>query len=96
MNNFYRFPPMAKLGEWDDIDQITKIGQELDEAREACFGSSGDADYGVELMDVIHAAETALRMVFNEAEVELLRQLCIEKNRKRGYYGEEERNDAAS
>lgn len=42
--------------------------------------------YGMELMDVIHAAETALRMEFNDAEVDDLRDAVEEKNRRRGYY----------
>ncbi len=39
-------------------------------------------------MDVIHAAETALRMEFSDAEVNGLRDAVKEKNRKRGYYDE--------
>jgi len=45
-------------------------------------------NYGMELMDVIHAAETALRMSFADEELEDLRQDVIEKNEKRGYYDE--------
>lgn len=44
--------------------------------------------YGMELMDVIHAAETALRMEFEPSEVEELRDKVERKNRERGYYGE--------
>ena len=40
----------------------------------------------MELMDVIHAAETALRMEFDDAEVDGLREAVEEKNRERGYY----------
>lgn len=48
-----------------------------------------DADrtaYGMEIMDVIHAAETALRMEFSENEVDNLKIATIVKNIKRGYY----------
>lgn len=45
--------------------------------------------YGMELMGVIHAAETALRMEFSDAEVERLREAVEEKNRRRGYYGKD-------
>lgn len=45
--------------------------------------------YGMELMDAIHAAETALRMEFSDAEVVGLQLKVIEKNRKRGYYGKD-------
>ena len=89
MSDFYRFPAMAKLAEWENSEQIEKIDEELTEAKNAYYGVDGEIAYGVELMDVIHAAETALRMNFSEAEVEHLHQLAIEKNRKRGYYGEE-------
>lgn len=44
--------------------------------------------YGMELMDVIHAAETALRMEFSPSEVEYLRDKVEAKNRERGYYDE--------
>lgn len=90
MSGFYRFPAMKGLEEWDNADQIKKIEEEVDEAKEAYFGSTGELPYGLELMDVIQAAETALRINFGEDEVEHLRQLTIEKNRKRGYYGEED------
>lgn len=44
--------------------------------------------YGMELMDVIHAAETALRMEFSDDEVSHLRDMVERKNRARGHYGE--------
>lgn len=44
-------------------------------------------DYGIELMDVIHSAETALRMEFTDQEIAQLQDSVIEKNRARGYYG---------
>lgn len=84
--DFYRFPAMAKLNEWDNVDQITKIEEEVEEARNAYFAMDNEITYGVELMDVIHSAETALRMNFNDEEVAHLHELAIEKNRKRGYY----------
>lgn len=87
MTDFYRFPAMAKLNEWDNSKQIEKIDEEVEEVREAYYGSDNEIAYGVELMDVIHAAETALRMTFNDNEVAHLHELAIEKNRKRGYYG---------
>lgn len=104
MSGFYRFPAMAKLGEWSDGQQVAKI---IDEAKEAslelslydhelrCHGSNSlEADeyverYGLELLDVIHACETALRMRFDETAVLSMQEYVIEKNRKRGYYGEE-------
>lgn len=106
MSGFYRFPAMVKLGELSAEAQAVKIREEADEAFNAlCDGlwdcdtgeprvEMGEADrtaYGMELMDVIHAAETALRMEFGDAEVCRLRERVIEKNSKRGYYGRDEK-----
>lgn len=89
-SSFYRFPAMEKLDEWDNADQIMKIDEEVAEAKKAYFDNDSAIPYGVELMDVIHAAETALRMNFNDSEIESLHKLTIEKNRKRGYYADEQ------
>lgn len=104
MRGFYRFPAMARLKELSAEAQAVKIREEADEAFNAlCDGlwdcdtgeprvEMGEADrtaYGMELMDVIHAAETALRMEFSDAEVDGLRMALIRKNQRRGYYGEE-------
>lgn len=101
MSGFYRFPAMAKLGEWTNEEQAEKVWDEATEAYNALRDSLWDYDtgtrreemsdsdrtaYGMELMDVIHAAETALRMEFSDAEVVGLQLKVIEKNRKRGYY----------
>lgn len=100
--SIYRFPAMAKLREWTAKEQFKKIVSEVkevksmmyrtscashnlnpdDEELQACF-----TDYGMEILDVIHACETLLRMEFTEAEVEELRGKVIEKNARRGYYG---------
>lgn len=89
MSDFYRFPAMEKLSEWDNSDQIAKIEEEVEEASKAYYAVDNEIPYGIELMDVIHAAETALRMNFSDSEIANLHSLAIEKNRKRGYYGEE-------
>lgn len=101
MSGFYRFPAMAKLGEWTNEGQAVKILEEADEAKSAqafwCYGNgSGDEDadrtaYGMELMDVIHAAETALRIEFSDEEVESLKDAVIVKNYNRRYYREDVR-----
>lgn len=108
MSGFYRFPAMAKLGEWTNIKQLEEVIEEVGEAHDAleamynqfrwAFTTHDEAelkkadraryDYGMELMDVIHAAETALRMEFEPREVEKLRDRVEAKNRERGYYGE--------
>ena len=95
---------MARLGEWTNEHQVTKVCCEACEAWDALRDCLWDYDtgtrreetseadrtaYGMELMDVIHAAETALRMEFSDAEVERLREAVEEKNRRRGYYGKD-------
>lgn len=101
MSGFYRFPAMAKLGERTNEQQAEKVRSESLEACNALWDYDmgarfGKPDapkrrtaYGIELMDVIHAAETALRMEFGDEEVDALRDAVEEKNRKRGYYGKE-------
>ena len=76
MSDFYRFPAMAKLGEWTNEQQADKVRGESLEACNALwdydmgarFGKPDTTKrrtaYGMELMDVIHAVETALRMEF--------------------------------
>lgn len=101
MSEFYRFPAMAKLGEFTNEEQAEKVWDEAAEAFNALRDGLWDYDtgkrreemrdadrtsYGMELMDVIHAAETALRMEFSDAEVDALRDAVEDKNRKRGYY----------
>lgn len=103
MIGFYRFPAMAKLGKWKNDEQVSKVWDEAEEAFDALRNGLWDYDtgtrreemseadrtaYGMELMDVIHAAETALRMEFSDAEVERLSDMVEAKNQRRGYYGE--------
>lgn len=86
MSEFYRFPAIKGLEEFDNSEQLEKIGSEVEESRDAYFGAPNGVAFGIELMDVIHAAETALRMNFTDEEVENMYQLTISKNRKKGYY----------
>lgn len=101
MSDFYRFPAMARLGEWTNEQQAEKVWDEAAEAFNALRDGLWDYDagkrreemseadrtaYGMELMDVIHAAETALLMEFDDNEVDGLREAVEEKNRRRGYY----------
>ena len=106
MSGFYRFPAMAKLGEWTNEEQAEKVREEATEACNALRDGLWDCDtgtrreemsdsdrtaYGMELMDVIHAAETALRIEFSDAEVVGLQLKVIEKNNSKGrkYYGKD-------
>lgn len=94
MTNFYRFPAMAKLKEWNSREQMQKIKSEFKEAARAeiRYRCSHDEDerenYGMELMDIVHSAETALRMEFSNDEVDELHRLVIAKNAERGYYND--------
>ena len=89
--SIYRFP--AVITDNDLRDQIKKIHTELKEAKSAeiryrCSGKERieKTSLGMELLDIIHAVETALRMEYTEEEVEELRAKVIEKNGNRGYY----------
>lgn len=88
MSEFYRFPAIKGLEEFDNSEQLEKIDSEVEESRDAYFGAPNDAAFGIELMDVIHAAETALCINFTDEEVESMHQLTISKNKKRGYYND--------
>lgn len=103
MEDFYRFPAMAKLDEWTNAEQMTCIIRERREADEAleileaaslCTAPEDIAlrrgEYGMALMDIIHAVETNLRIEFTNEEVEQLRDAVEKKNRDRGYYGEDD------
>lgn len=90
--SIYRFP--AVITGNDIRDQIQKIHTELKEAKSAeiryrCCGKERieKTALGMELIDIIHAVETALRMEYSEEEVEELAAKVREKNARRGYYG---------
>lgn len=99
-SGFYRFPAIAASDGFSRLDQFGKLIEEVSEVESARRTLSladdfcDDRDeiemyrtaYGMELMDVIHAAETALRMEFSENEVDNLKIATIVKNIKRGYY----------
>ncbi|MCI8469338.1 MAG: hypothetical protein HFJ75_07645 [Eggerthellaceae bacterium] len=103
MSDFYRFPAMNDLGTYGSDEQLAYIQGEITEAIFAWstwYTAKCDplvdvdtrsdlrTEYGMELMDVIHSCETALRMEFDEDEAGAMRYLVIDKNWKRGYYGE--------
>ena len=100
MSGFYRFPAIAASDGFSRLDQFGKLIEEVSEVEAArnaidlAYDFCDDRDeiemyrtaYGMELMDVIHAAETALRMEFSDVEADELRAEVEDKNRKRGYY----------
>ena len=84
----FNFPPYREIPKTRGgrVHQTAKIRLEAKEASEAAH--MDELSYVMELMDVIHAAETALR----EFDFELLdhaKDMVIRKNRNRRYYREE-------
>lgn len=96
---------MAVSDGYSRLDQFGKLIEEVSEVESARRTLSladnfcddrGEIEryreaYGMELMDVIHAAETALRMEFDDDDVYRLRERVIEKNAGRFYYREDDR-----
>ena len=90
--SFYRFPKHVNVNSIDNRQAHEKIGEELLEAVAAYWmpwyvNDELRQQYGMELLDIIHATETALRKEFSDEEVEQMRAKVIEKNARRGYYG---------
>lgn len=88
----YSFPdatPRAEVedGVGGDIElQIIRIKSEVNEAHMA-FIREPDFRAAEELMDVIHTAETALRLMdMPIQQLGQIKQAVITKNRERGYY----------
>lgn len=84
----YRFPRYQHVPDYFD-EQLAKITGEMDEVWEAWHDATVVHDYdhlAVELFDVIHSCETALRMLEGATNVEQAYFDCIQKNKERGYY----------
>lgn len=95
----YQFPRMKGLRVESNCfsRQLDKIAEELAEVRQAMNGAPEEREFdtAVELFDVIHAAESALRMVAEESSynsegysplLEKAYEAVITKNAERGYY----------
>ena len=86
----WQFPPCSQWVPSNDYQRDTQtraVLQEAHEAREAFErrGEGGMLAYVMELMDVIHACETALRE-FDPCHLDAIKSLVIRKNDERGYY----------
>lgn len=82
----YRFPPIADPPGLSQ--QLLHVLGEAEEAREAHREAGWRERVAEELMDVVHAAETALRMLEKDgADLDGVRRGVIAKNEERGYYG---------
>lgn len=89
----YQFPEMNKIDEWSFGDQISKVSFETSELVEALLCTEGNIDdildnVAREAMDVIHSAETLLRILDKRhVKIDSIYEDTIEKNWKRNYYG---------
>lgn len=66
--------------------EVAHLVEETAEFNSAVYEYMSDEDIICELMDVIHTAETIMRIVGNRNLVDNCKSLVIEKNRRRGYY----------
>lgn len=88
----YAFPDATPAAQ-DDVyvhgdckKQAQRVGLEVVEAC-AAFDDDDRSGAIMELLDVIHAAETALRLMkASRAELDDAKASVITKNRERGYY----------
>ena len=86
----WQFPPCPQWvpsNNRDRDEQVQSILREANEARTAFdeIWWNGMLPYVMELMDVIHACETALRE-FEPRHLDAAKMLVIRKNDDRGYY----------
>ena len=82
----YQFPAIAEPEELPK--QLQHVKEEAYEAIEAYLNEESEWTLATELMDVIHAAETALRLLgMHESMLNGVKTNVIVKNENRGYYG---------
>lgn len=82
----YRFPAIAEPEPFGL--QLKHVRDEATEAIEAYYEELTHDEVAMELMDVIHAAETALRQLgMSDSELASVRMGVVVKNERRGYYG---------
>ena len=82
----YRFPPIAVKPK-SFAEQVDKLYEEVDEVWDAYIDHVSVEAIAMELLDVIQAAETGLRMLpLDDEQIEELRADDIKKNAMRGYY----------
>lgn len=94
MGYIYNFPPM--MGDYDARDCVAKIQEELSEFQAEtgiytfteCTGEFDRLNIKavMELLDVIHACETMLRLFDNDYLVSAAEAEVVRKNDERGYY----------
>ena len=71
--------------------KLQNVRVEATEALQAYYEELPPEEVATELMDVIHAAETALRQLgMSESELANVRMGVVVKNERRGYYAPKE------
>lgn len=87
----FNFPAhkITYLEEPNVYAQLLSVMSEVDEAKKATF-SSDKWEITLEILDIIHAAESALRMLeVEEKTIDVARLAVIQKNKESGYYDNE-------
>ena len=84
----YQFPRIRYVAENGICAQVAHIQTEADEAFRELTASPDIDALAMEVMDVYHSAETALRILEEKhgVDVQALMHRCYEKNEERGYY----------
>jgi len=85
MSEWARFPRTKFVNENTPIDQLDHLMDEINEVE----GAVSAEETVIELFDVIHSAETLIRMMEKcyGMNPEQLKEKVIQKNKERGYYG---------
>lgn len=80
--------PAARFVSNSLFAQITHLESEMNEVTEAYYTPGGIKHLAEELCDLIHSSETALRILADRYDIDVLVAMAdvIEKNRRRGYY----------
>lgn len=84
----WQFPPIKKTDSL--ILQIGHLRSEVNEVVNAKLNRESNERLAEELMDVIHSAETTLRMLpFTDEALDGIKRRIVSKNEARGYYESE-------
>jgi hypothetical protein len=84
----YNYPRIKFVESNTIFEQLRHVESELQEIKDAFC----DEKFIEEIVDLHHSVETLIRILMEQegVDIEKYRRAVIEKNRKRGYYGEEE------
>jgi len=85
---FYQFPRTRFVDENSIVYQLDHTQEEVAEAHRELLNLPYISALALEIMDIHHSTETALRILdeYHGVNIHKLRQAVIEKNKKRGYY----------